>query len=218
MTLLSPGDLAIVGYNSDGPDSFTFVLLRDVDAGTIVNFTDNGWLASGGLATGEGTITYTAATALTAGTTVTLTGLDLDDTGDQVIAYWGDVASPNLVYAIDFADGDNAFAGSSALPAGLTRGLTAVAIAFDNGAYTGPASGSQSELLAAIGDPANWSASDFLRSIPPTFFGAGRPEIDLDVDNSTHGGRDYRATYIAGGAPARISDIDIRISDSESST
>src|SRR5262245_682083 len=224
MTILSPGDIAIVGYNSDGPDSFTFVFLRDVDAGTTVSFTDNGWLASGGFRAGEGTVTYTAATAISAFTTVTLTGLDLDPAGDQIIAYSGDATAPNLVYAIDFADDDNAFAAdatsanTSALPAGLTLGLTAVAIAFDNGAYTGPASGSQSELLAAIGDPANWSVSDFFRSIPPTFFGAGRPEIDLDFDNSTHGGRDYRATYIAGGAPARISDIDIRISDSESST
>ena len=218
MTDLVPGDIAIVGYNSDGPDNFTFVVLRDIDAGTTLNFTDNGWLASGGFGVGEGTVTYTAATAITAGTTVTLTGLDLNDAGDQIIAYWGDVASPNLVYAIDFADGDNAFAGTSALPAGLTLGVAAVAIAFDNGAYTGTDAGSQSELLAAIGDPANWTASDFLRNIPPTFFGAGRPEIDLDFDNSTHGGRDYRTGYIPGGPPVPIGDVDIRIDNSTAPT
>jgi hypothetical protein len=47
-TVLSPGDLAIVQYNSSTTDSFTFVFARDIEAGTVVNFTDNGWLAAGG--------------------------------------------------------------------------------------------------------------------------------------------------------------------------
>jgi hypothetical protein len=47
-TLLSVGDIAIVQYNSSTTDSFTFVFTRDVEAGTVVNFTDNGWLAAGG--------------------------------------------------------------------------------------------------------------------------------------------------------------------------
>ncbi len=49
-TVLSPGDLAIVQYNSSTTDSFTFVFARDIEAGTVVNFTDNGWLAAGGFA------------------------------------------------------------------------------------------------------------------------------------------------------------------------
>ena len=59
-TVLSPGDIAIVQYNSTTTDSFSFVFLRDVEAGTNVNFTDNGWLAAGGFRPGEGTVTYTA--------------------------------------------------------------------------------------------------------------------------------------------------------------
>ena len=47
-TVLSPGDLAIVQYNSSTTDSFTFIFARDIEAGTVVNFTDNGWLAAGG--------------------------------------------------------------------------------------------------------------------------------------------------------------------------
>ena len=42
-TVLSPGDLAIVQYNSSTTDSFTFVFARDIEAGTVVNFTDNGY-------------------------------------------------------------------------------------------------------------------------------------------------------------------------------
>ena len=41
-TVLSVGDIAIVQYNSTTTDSFTFVFTRDVEAGTVVNFTDNG--------------------------------------------------------------------------------------------------------------------------------------------------------------------------------
>ena len=52
-TVLSPGDLAIVQYNSSTTDSFTFVFARDIEAGTVVNFTDNGWLAAGGFRAGS---------------------------------------------------------------------------------------------------------------------------------------------------------------------
>ena len=171
--------------------------LRDIEAGTTINFTDNGWLASGGFLPGEGTVTYTASTLIAAGTAVTLTGLDLDNAGDQIIAYQGDALNPTFLYAIDLADGDQAFADdatsttTSAIPTGLTPGFTAVAVSFDNAAYTGPGSGSQSELLAAISDPANWTDSDLLRGIPLNPFISDRPEIDLDADNSTHTGLDY---------------------------
>ena len=74
-TTLSVGDIAIVHYNSS-TDAFSFVFLRDVEAGTIVNFTDNGWLAAGGFRAGENTVTYTAPAAIAAGTIVTLSGLD----------------------------------------------------------------------------------------------------------------------------------------------
>jgi hypothetical protein len=84
-TVLTASDIAVVQYNSGTTDSFSFVFARDIEAGTVVNFTDNGWLAAGGFRTGEGTVTYTALTAITAGTVVTLTGLNLDDAGDQII-------------------------------------------------------------------------------------------------------------------------------------
>ena len=116
-TILSIGDIAIVQYNSSistgSADTFTFVFLRDIEAGTIVNFTDNGWLAAGGFRPGEGTVTYTAPTAITAGTIVTLTGLNLDDAGDQIIAYQGDPASPTILHVVDFADGNNTVAGDA---------------------------------------------------------------------------------------------------------
>ena len=85
-TVLSLGDIAIVQYNSGTTDSFSFIFARDIEAGTVVNFTDNGWLAAGGFRAGdplnEGTVTYTAPPGgITAGTVITLTGLNLDDAG-----------------------------------------------------------------------------------------------------------------------------------------
>lgn len=50
-TNLAAGELAFIGYNSDAPDEFTFVILREITAGTTISFTDMGWLAAGGFRT-----------------------------------------------------------------------------------------------------------------------------------------------------------------------
>ncbi len=46
---LAAGDIAIVAFQASGSpaDSFSFATLKDVDAGTIIYFTDNGYSASG---------------------------------------------------------------------------------------------------------------------------------------------------------------------------
>jgi hypothetical protein len=147
-TVLTAGDIAVVQYNSGTTDSFSFVFARDVEAGTVVNFTDNGWLAAGGFRPGEGTVTYTAPTAITGGTIITLTGLNLDDAGDQIIAYQGDPTTPTILYLVDLADGNNTVAGdatndnTTALPPDVTLGQNAVAVGFDNAIYAGPIDGS----------------------------------------------------------------------------
>lgn len=181
-TVLSPGDLAIVQYNSSTTDSFTFVFARDIEAGTVVNFTDNGWLAAGGFRPGEGTVTYTAPTAITAGTVVTLTGLNLDDTGDQIIAYQGTQASPTILYLVDLADGNNTVAGdatndnTTALPPGLTLGQNAVAVGFDNAIYAGPIDGSPPQLFPLISNSANWIDGN---ALPPSARYFYPPHLDL---------------------------------------
>jgi hypothetical protein len=217
-TVLSVGDIAIVQYNS-ATDAFTFVFLRDVEAGTTVNFTDNGWLAAGGFRAGEGTVTYTAPSAITAGTIVMLPGLNLDDAGDQIIAYQGDPLSPTILYLVDLADGNNTVAGdatndnTTALPPGFTLGVNAVGVAFDQALYAGPTSGSPAELFAAISNAANWIDSN---DLPVVFSAQDRPVVDLDADNSTHGGADYRAGVLSGGAAVKIADVDVDVTDPDS--
>jgi uncharacterized protein len=47
-TVLSPGDIAIIGYITNGsPDSFSFVPLVPIATGTVIYFTDNGWTGVG---------------------------------------------------------------------------------------------------------------------------------------------------------------------------
>ncbi|HCP12094.1 MAG TPA: hypothetical protein DIT89_07145, partial [Planctomycetaceae bacterium] len=58
VTTLTAGDIAFTGIQSDDPDVFSFVLLKDVVNGTQIVFTDNLWSGSS-LATNENTLTLT---------------------------------------------------------------------------------------------------------------------------------------------------------------
>ncbi len=82
---LSPGDIAILGYNINTPNQeFCFLLLTDIPSGTVINFTDFGW-CSGGSYTGfqsylpcgansgagsDGAITWTSTAPMSCGTQV----------------------------------------------------------------------------------------------------------------------------------------------------
>jgi len=206
-TTLQAGDIAIVGASSDFK-TFSFVLLHDVDPGTAINFTDNGWLAAGGFRSGEGVVTWTAGGTFTAGTVINFTALNtggftgstsfnLATAGDQVLAYQGPATAPTLLYAVDFADNNSTFAAdatssnTSAVPAGLTYGVTATGFNLDNGAYTGPTTGTPSDLLAAISNPANWTGNDTTAVAPPTAFtiSGAQPAATVSVsDVSVHEG------------------------------
>ena len=176
---LTPGHLALVGLNADNPDEFAFVALTAIASGTEIKFTDNGWLAAGAFRGGEQTLIYTAPTALAAGEVVTINTSNVSAfsvSGDQLLAYQGDESNPSFVYALNVegnglwqADATNS--NTSALPAGLTNGSTAVAVnERDNVRYNGPTTGTRTELLAAIGDRANWTGSNSARqSFPGSF-------------------------------------------------
>lgn len=168
--MANPGDIAIVGYSSDtGGKSFAFLLLADL-SGQTINFTDNGWRAAGGFRANEGVVTYTVPANTPIGTVVTITGLtgsfNPATGGDQILAYLGTADAPTFLFAIDFADSNTSFASdagsanTSAVPTGLTFGSTAIAFGEDNGAYSGPLTGTRSEILANIANAANWTLHD----------------------------------------------------------
>jgi hypothetical protein len=47
MTTLAAGDIAFMRFQSDDPDSFSFVALSAIGSGTVIRFTDNAWTAAG---------------------------------------------------------------------------------------------------------------------------------------------------------------------------
>lgn len=133
-TTLSAGDIGITGANADNPDQFSFVLLTNVVAGTEINFTDCGWLASGGFrnynaddgSIAEGIITWTATSDLPCGTEIiieeTFDGSNIYDAdigtaietqdgfvlastiGDQIIAFQGTTLNPTFLFALHFTN------------------------------------------------------------------------------------------------------------------
>ena len=121
-TTLSAGDIAVIAVQSNSTtDKFSFVLLRDITTGTVINFTDNGYTSSPASgATNEGFVTYTAPSALCAGTVLswqsgqtgsgwsTSGSLNLAQAGDQLFAFagstsnWASQTSITFLYAIQW--------------------------------------------------------------------------------------------------------------------
>jgi hypothetical protein len=77
-TTLVAGDIAFTGYNatpnSPQSDAFSFVLLKNITAGTVIHFTDNAWGSDGVFRSGEQTVTWTTTVVLTAGREITISG------------------------------------------------------------------------------------------------------------------------------------------------
>jgi len=97
---LSPGDIAIIGVNSDNPDLFGFVALVDLPSGTQIGFVDHGWRANGSFRTYEDEYFYTASSGISKGTVIQVTDTDgsprFSSSGDQLIAFQGTVCSPQI--------------------------------------------------------------------------------------------------------------------------
>ncbi|WP_299884513.1 T9SS type A sorting domain-containing protein [uncultured Lacinutrix sp.] len=161
-TILSAGDIAITGFACDDPDRVLFICFRDIDTGTVIKFTDRGWILPSNLfrddPTRDGTLTWTATTNLLAGEEIELTDtagvfsanqgtvvetqdFDLSTLGDQILVYQGLDTSPTFIHAIhmDNANGgwSNAVTSStSALPTGLTDTVNAIYMGeIDNGVF-----------------------------------------------------------------------------------
>jgi len=70
-TTLSAGDVVTIGVTSDASDSFAFVLLSDVQAGTVIRFMDHSFTnATNGVLGTENDMSLTFTTALSAGSVI----------------------------------------------------------------------------------------------------------------------------------------------------
>ncbi len=122
-TKLANGDIAFIAINSDGDtDDFSFVLLKNIESETSINFTDNGWTAAGEFnpVYTESHITWTSSSKMKAGSVIqikTYNGNEMASSpdgkiigdmmtvsvaGDQILAYQGDKAKPRFIAAISF--------------------------------------------------------------------------------------------------------------------
>lgn len=194
-SVLQPGEIAFIGYGTDDPDKFAFVLLTDVAENTQITFTDNGWMGSV-LRIGEQTGTWTAPTGglpkgtviVIQGTTITgggtmsngLTGLSTS--GDQILAFQGTSGSPAFVAGISttgWIDTGVPTSNESYLPAELT--LFSSALSFtsetDNGYYVGPLTLGNSIAKAFINHPANWLSYNAIQTFPSWTFVIGTQTI-----------------------------------------
>jgi len=159
-TTLEAGDLAIIGYNGDNPDQFSFVLLVDVTTNTEITFTDSGVKSDDTFRGGEGGIKFTASTNYSAGTIITYTGpqsdlpsgdfteandsnvgnndMNLSGSGDQIFAFQGSSSTPTFIFGFQSNSNiwqtDATGSTNSALPSTLTNGVNAVAVGSGSGA------------------------------------------------------------------------------------
>lgn len=175
-TSLTPGDVAIIGYNYDNPDQLKIVSLVNISVGTVVNFTDNGWTGTA-LQTGEGTFVWNVTSAIAAGSIITLntSGMNLSTSGDQVLVYQGSSASPSFVYGIStttWRTSGSITSTTSYRPAALTNGLYArdFSVEMDNGNYNVASNnGNKSTILTNIGNSANWTLNNSRLSTWPAW-------------------------------------------------
>ncbi len=192
-TTLVAGDIAITGVNTFTRSEFSFVLLAPITSGTVIYFTDNGWQTSGSFRTGEGIVQWTATTDLPCGTEViikdrrgpdpieasignvidTTGGWGFAGNGDQLLAYQGTLATPTFLFAIHFATATSwtnaTNQNTTAIPSGLTDGVNALHITFDNNIYDcSILNGAPADILAAVSNVTNWTGSDSMRLSMPT--------------------------------------------------
>ncbi len=215
-TTLTAGDIAVIGVNSDDPDQFAFVALVPLATGTEITFTDSGWTVAGAFRGNEGGVKFTASAPVSAGTVklfsappsgewsaandalIGTSGFVLSTSGDQVLAFQGSSSAPTFIYGVStyrdvWQTVDPQSSNSSALPVGLTNGVTAVAVGqaaadWDNAQYTGARSGAdKSAILALVSSNANWT-------------GSGSP-LTLDTSAFTIGGADA-APSVVGTTPS----------------
>jgi gliding motility-associated-like protein len=89
---LSPGDIAIVGFNSDTePDELALVTLASIPSGQVIKITDRAWTGSNAFevsnTTAEGLLTWTTTSVIPAGTLLKLTIAAGGSTGGTLTSY-----------------------------------------------------------------------------------------------------------------------------------
>ncbi len=175
-TNLSSGDIAITTVNTSGDKSFDFIPLVNLEANTTIKFTNAPYIdANSALDNSEGTLTYTTANAISAGTVISYPGSDVNGfkstgdfnpaaSGDNIIVFQGDRSNPTYLYGIGWASTDNwVYEGdttTSDVPPTLSESANTIVNLEAGGNYQyndgNGTRGTVSSLLKLIGNDENW--------------------------------------------------------------
>jgi endonuclease I len=178
---MQPGDIAIIEFASVNPDKFSFVTFTQLNAGTVISFTDNGFTDPSTVRTGEGFLVYTAPSIIPAGTVVSwYYGMNISGTGwnssspsnfafnesgDQVFAYQGTWGSgQTLICGLNAGNAGWLTSGTTAsttsyFPAGLTDEVNAMTFPEKNGYYNLITAGTIHALGSLCVNSPNWTRS-----------------------------------------------------------
>lgn len=191
-TTLVAGDILFIGANAAATDAFAFMLMRDINAGTQILFSDRDSLT----ATNESAFQWVADVAYPAGTIVTIQpdqssgnapianlgntlgkGGGLGKSDETVFAFQGSIANLSNTSAgelspLRYLAAINLGVASpldATLHAALDAAGAFIALAGDNALYTGTlAITDPVALRASIANVANWSVNDNAAGFPLT--------------------------------------------------
>jgi autotransporter-associated beta strand protein len=203
-TSLSVGDVQILGVTADAPDSYAFVLWKDIAAGTLIRVTDNSFTSTTGttlLSGNENNMTLTFGSALTAGTVVRYQ----DGVGVTVSSGTAPTASGTLSGTANGGDqvflyqGTSITSGNTAFSGSLLHGFN---IADTNWLASGTATNSASYLPSVLNvtdgsfDSANLDNAEYIGARSGLTTGFYRAAVS-NITN--HGGNDTALTLNSGG-------------------
>jgi len=191
-TVLQPGDIAFIGYQTVNPDKFAFVLLKDVNEFTEIAFTDNAFDGSGLLNTEETGVWTVPSGGLNKGTVVVIEGANvltgggtmshgltgLSQSGDQILAYQGTASNPSFIAGIsttEWIETGAVSSNKSYLPTELELYYTACGFENEihNGVFTGSLTLSANTAKSFINSPGSWQRDDLIQPFPAWLFNVG---------------------------------------------
>jgi len=198
---LTAGDILFLGYGTDTPDKFAFLVMKTISGGTQISFTDNAWTGTA-LTTNESTGIYASpALGLAKGSIITIEGTTvsgggtmsagltgLSASGDQILAYQGSSLAPSFIAGVSstgWISTGTTTSNSSYLPSPLAVYINAVSFSSeeDNGYYSGPSILANGAIAAFICNSANWTRSTNVQTFPSWSFTIGTASV-IDVVSS----------------------------------
>lgn len=164
-TTLAQGDITILGYHAvsdvPNPRSISFVVWKQLEIGTVIKFTDNGFnsgsasTASGNYRNSEQTIIWTANAVVPAGTVVKING-STPSTGTAVVNNANGTA--NTAIGLTTSNGDQVFAFQSSTTLASNPAATFDGVLLYGMGFSTPGAASQYQGWLSSGSPDSFNS------------------------------------------------------------